>query len=417
MAAGARWWVAAAAIAAAGFLLSTWVVNRPPWSNGVQVSDVPDYQVYGDAVAAGDVPYRDFGLEYPPLALVAFVVPSLVSGEGDTAAYERAFIWLMRLCGVGLVLVVALSLRRLDRSRPAAAAALAFVAVSPLLLGRIVLLRFDLLAALLLAAALAAFLATRRRLAFALLALGAAAKVYPALVLPLFLAAAWRRHGRRDALIGLGIFVVVLGAVIVPFLLVAPDGVWEAFRRQSTRPLQIESFGASTLLGLHQVAGIDLESVRSAGSRNLDGALPDAFSTASVLLLLAVLAFVWLGFWRGGMGRDRLVLAAAAAVTAFVAVGKVLSPQFLIWLVPLVPLVRGRRGLAASALLALALLLTQAYFPRRYLALADFAAAPSWLVLARDVVLVALLAVLAWPERGTYSRYRKTGPGSSLESR
>ena len=417
MAAGARWWIAAAAVAAACFLLSTWIVNRPPWSNGVQVSDVPDYQVYGDMMAAGDVPYRDFRPEYPPLALVAFVLPSLVSGEGDTAAYERAFVWLMRLCGVGLVLVVALSLRLLGRSRAAAAAALAFVAVSPLLLGRVVLLRFDLLAALLLAAALAGFLATRRHLAFALLALGTAAKIYPAVVLPLFLAAAWRRHGRRDALTGLGNFAAVLAAVVVPFLVVAPDGVWEAFRRQSTRPLQIESFGASILLGLHQVAGVEVESLRSAGSQNLEGRLPDALAAATVLLLLAVLAFVWLGFWRGGMGRDRLVLAAAAAVTAFVAVGKVLSPQFLVWLVPLVPLVRGRRGLAATALLALALLLTQAYFPRRYYSLEDLAALPSWLVLVRDLVLVALLTVLAWPERGTYSRYRKTGPGTVSESR
>ena len=75
-----------------------------------------------------------------------------------------------------------------------------------------------------------------------------------------------------------------------------------------------------------------------------------------------------------------------------------LSPQYLIWLLPLVPLVRGRRGLAATALLTLALILTQVWFPQRYFAYAlEFRNAG--VVLVRDLVLVALLAVLVWPRR------------------
>jgi hypothetical protein len=83
----------------------------------------------------------------------------------------------------------------------------------------------------------------------------------------------------------------------------------------------------------------------------------------------------------------------------------VLSPQFLIWLVPLVPLVRGRRGLVASGILAAALVLTQLWFPSRYWRLAlEFDAAASWLVLARDLVLVALLVLLAMSVRREPSR-------------
>jgi hypothetical protein len=89
----------------------------------------------------------------------------------------------------------------------------------------------------------------------------------------------------------------------------------------------------------------------------------------------------------------------AASVTAFIVFDKVLSPQFLIWLLPLVPLVRGRRGLAASGLLALALLLTQIWFPIRYFDLVRFDPFPSWVLLARDLVLVALLVVLTAPAR------------------
>ena len=73
-----------------------------------------------------------------------------------------------------------------------------------------------------------------------------------------------------------------------------------------------------------------------------------------------------------------------------------LSPQFLLWLIPLVPLVRGRRGLAATALLTLALVLTQVWFPRRYW---DYVGRfhRAGVVFSRDLALVALLAVLAWP--------------------
>jgi hypothetical protein len=88
-------------------------------------------------------------------------------------------------------------------------------------------------------------------------------------------------------------------------------------------------------------------------------------------------------------------------VCAFVALGKVLSPQYLLWLVPLVALVRGSRGLAAAALLAVSMLLTQYWFAApRYAAYGrDFSYAE--LVLLRDLLLVALLGALALPR---YSR-------------
>ena len=118
----------------------------------------------------------------------------------------------------------------------------------------------------------------------------------------------------------------------------------------------------------------------------------------SALQILALLG-IWALFARGRGGRDELLRASAAVVCAFIALSKVLSPQYLIWLLPLVPLVRGRRGLAASGLLATALVLTQLWFPFRYWELVfSFDPAASWLVLARDVVLLGLLALLAWPQ-------------------
>jgi hypothetical protein len=89
-------------------------------------------------------------------------------------------------------------------------------------------------------------------------------------------------------------------------------------------------------------------------------------------------------------------------LTAFVALGKVLSPQFLVWLIPVVPLAR-RYG--ANALLLGALVLTQLWFPFRYWDLVrEFDPLASWLVLVRDLVLVALLVVLVRSLRRERSR-------------
>jgi hypothetical protein len=119
-----------------------------------------------------------------------------------------------------------------------------------------------------------------------------------------------------------------------------------------------------------------------------------------LLLQLAVVVALWVSFARGPADRERLVRYFAATVCAFIVLGKVLSPQFLIWLIPLVPLVAGRRGLIASSLLGLALVLTQFWFPTRYWALVnDYATAASWLVFTRDLVLLAIIAVLVLPVR------------------
>jgi ABC-type multidrug transport system fused ATPase/permease subunit len=123
-----------------------------------------------------------------------------------------------------------------------------------------------------------------------------------------------------------------------------------------------------------------------------------------VLQAVALVA-VWVVFARGPATRERLVQASAAVLVVFVALGKVLSPQFLIWLIPVVPLVRGRRGLWASTLLLAALVLTQLWFPFHYWRFVNhFTARESWLVFARDLVLVALAAVLALPERSRDAR-------------
>lgn len=379
----------AAALAVALFLLS-WGLLHTGWYDDGEIVDIPVYASYGNAVENGAVPYRDIKPEYPPGALPAFVVPALLSD--DEEGFRAVFEWLMAAFGVAAILLAAVTLRGLGASRQRTAGALALAAAFPLLLGSVVLTRFDLYPAALVVAALAALVHGRDRLGFGLLGAAVAVKLYPAVLIPVGFGYVWRRRGRREALVCLAVSAGVVALAFLPFLVVAPEGVATSIGRQLARPLQIESLGSALYLVAHHLVGIDVEMRSGHGSQNL---YATGTAVAAILLsLVQVGALVWIWLRRPASGED-LVRWSAAALVAFVALGKVLSPQFLIWLVPVVPLVAGVRGLRASVLLATALVLTQLWFPSRYWDLArELDPLPSTLVLLRDIVLVGLLVVL-----------------------
>jgi Glycosyltransferase family 87 len=402
------------AVALAGLVvfLASWALLHVGFYERDQVRDTPLYQRYGDRIEDGELPYRDVRVEYPPGALPTFVVPSLLADEGDQESFRRWFETLMWVAGAVCLLGVVLTLSAVGASAARLTGAAMFVAASPLALGSVFLSRYDLWPAALTALALAAFVSGRERVGLAVLGLGAATKVYPALLAPLFFAFLWRTRGRREALVGAGLFVAAIALVVLPFAVLSPDGVWAALTRQASRGLQIESLGSAVLLAAHHVAGVGIEMRSSAGSQNLVGTAPDVLAAVHTAVQGLAIAAVWVAFARGPVDRERLLWASATCVCAFVALGKVVSPQFLIWLIPLVPLVRGRRGIAASAVLGLALVLTQLWFPYRYWDLAlEFDEPASWLVLVRDLVLLGLLAVLAWSGAKTPVARNRTEPG------
>jgi hypothetical protein len=390
--------VIAAAFAAIVLFIVSWTLLHLGFYKDKKIIDTPVYQRYGNAMADGKVPYRDFSVEYPPGALPVFALPGLAEPGRDqdvSGGFRRTFETLMWLCGAGVLLAMAVVLRALRRPRREVWFALLLAAVAPLALGSVILSRFDLWPAVLVVAALAALVSGRLRIGHALLGLGVTAKLYPAILIPLGLAYVWKRAGRREALTCLAVAAGVIAAVFLPFVVVAPGGVWDSLTGQFERPLQVESLGSGLLLAAHHLFGVGVTADTSHGSQNLAGTAADAVAIGTTVAQIAALSWIWITFARGPASGDLLVRASAAALCAFIAFGKVLSPQFLIWLIPVVPLVRGRRGFLASGLLVAALVMTQLWFPFRYFRLAiDFEEGLSFLLLARDLTLVGLTLLL-----------------------
>ena len=385
-AAALRAWLLAAPV-----FLACSVVPTGGLFRGRGYVDVDLYGTYAEGLLDGRLPYRDVFVEYPPGAFVVLLPPALVTDDH----YRSVFKVFVAMVALGGLWCVARLLVELGAGTMRLALALGFVAVSPVLLGSVWLNSYDVWPAAVTVAALLALVLGFAAAGFACLGLAFAAKVYAiVLVVPaaMFVVARW---GWRRLAWCLGAFALTTVVTVAPFLIVSADGVWASVRSQVERGLHVESLGASLLLVADRLSLYDATVAAgstAAKSRDVAGSAADGLATASsIAAVLAVIA-VWLAFARTRSDNQRLAVSFAAAVAAVLAFGKVLSPQYAEWLLFVVPLVAGAPGVAAAALAATAFLLARLWFHHYYELFAVERIV--WLVLLRDLVLVACYAVL-----------------------
>ena len=349
-------------------------------------NDLEIYRRAGEAVLRGDVPYRDFFLEYPPGSLPAFVPPALLSS--GKAGYISAFSSEMALVLVATLALTALAARRIWGAWITPAAS---VAAGAILLYPVAVTRYDAVVALSLAGATLCATLGRRYLvlAYASLGLGAAAKLAPALAtLPL---SAFQRGAAR----GYAIFFAVLATFFAPALLLGGGGFAGSFAYHADRGLQVESLAASVMMQLGQVSDVVFEyGAFEAQGRGVEPA-SDLSLPVTGVLLLATTFFVYRAHRRGTAGQRAFPRYAAALILAFMLGSKVLSPQYLIWLLPLVPLsAGGALGLVLTALYLATCYLTTQVFPVHYDDLLSLRFPGPHLLLARNLLLVLLWGLL-----------------------
>jgi len=364
---------------AAGWAASLWLA---PWSDE-QVNDLFVYRVFTEPVLDGGLPYRDVFLEYPPLAAPAIAVPGLV-GTGEEV-FRAAFAgWTFLLAAAVVLLCGALAARTGGDARRALLAA----ALMPLLCGALVRTHFDLAPVALLLGALLLLAGGRPRSGMGVLGLAAMTKGFPLVAAPVALAWLASRVDRRTVLQSAAALLAALALPAAAAVAMSPSGALDAVTYHVDRPVQVESLPASGLLLLDELGAGDAESVKSHRSDGLEHPAADA----STLLSLAVmLSLVFLVTARASGGSRQLVLASLAAVAAFAALGKVLSPQYMLWLVPLGALAFAWRLHALAAATAAAAVLTQIEFPARYFDLVDREPFPVAVIAVRNLVLVAVV--------------------------
>jgi hypothetical protein len=364
------------------------------WYRLHDVSDIPVYQGYSLRLSQGERPFTpSFEIEYPPLAVPLFRLPGHAA---DPLAYQRWFTIDMGVLTLLTAAVTALAACRFwPRGGRAYVTAVLFP-VSVALIGAIIVNRYDVAVALLIAAFILCLSAGWHTAVAFLLGMGFALKFTPAAMLPLVLIMA---GGPRRWLWPIVAFAAAAAAPFVPYLFSSPRGLWYVFQYHLERPLQIESVLGTPMMFGKLIGVMHAEWGHSHGSHILVAKGAGVAASASgALTLLAVFA-VYLLIWRR---RERLratppdqAVAVLALILALMAFGKVLSPQYFIWTLPAWALVAARdKWIAAFG--GLTLLLTGIEFPALYWRMLDMHPESVAVLVARNVALVATLGFSCW---------------------
>ncbi|WP_258314781.1 glycosyltransferase family 87 protein [Streptomyces sp. Act143] len=292
------------------FVLKVYVFPGPDVTSDVSVI----YQGWYDVLRTGTFPQDDVTWQYPPAAALAILSPALL----PFLSYATAFFVLAFLAD--LVVFSLLLYAGLRPGRSLRGVWMWVVGVP--LLGPTVYARYDVMVT---AVAVAALLAGARhpRVMGALVGFGAMLKVWPVLLL----VAARKRATWMSA--------AATAAGLAALFAVAMPGAFAFLTFQADRGTEVESLG-SLVFHVARRYGWDGQVLLNYGSVEFLGPWVNVVSTAA--LALTGVAFAWLLLWRLVATRfeaHTLADAAFVAILLFTTTSRVISPQYMVWLIGL----------------------------------------------------------------------------------
>ena len=390
-------------------LLHLLIFTRVFYSGG---PDLEGYHQYAVKMSQGEVAYRDFAVEYPPGALVVFYLPYIFSNS--IAGYGTAFTFEMLIFDIAGMLILFYAARR---ARISEWLALTGYTLAMVAIGSIMVQRFDMIPAVMTLGALFAFSRGNYKLAWGILAIGTMTKLIPGLLAPLFLIYQWKQGGWRSVIPGLVIFAGMILIIALPFISYSSHGFIAAFTVQGRRPLQLESTYSSILLLMSSLGLISAVPVQGLISFDLVSPAAGPLAKYSIGFIGLGLLLVYVLFYRSLRGIKREETSSSpemlaqlfnysfAALVVFMVTNKVFSPQYMVWLYPLFPLVSGRFRSAVWVVFLTISCLTWYIYPIHYYDLIDTQQVPVDALIMRN----ALLAFLAFLLLGEQIHVTATG--------
>jgi hypothetical protein len=360
-------------------------VPRHYTGSGLPITpDVYLYRGWGlQIVSLGREAYRQVPIEYPPGLLPFILLPAWLLRVADLA-YLPTFVSLMVVVDtLGLI-----GLWRLSKRWGSMVGPWLWVFALPLL-GPVAYLRLDLVPAVATIWCLERAAAATWGSAGAFLGYGILAKVYPAFFIPATIAIS---PSRRRLTFG-ALAIIAVG--LIPFAASLGSMAHSVASYHFHRGIEIESLWGNALLLAH-LAGYRVMVLKAFGSWEIHAGIAPILEFVSSTLSLAAVAYAgWRALRSARRDSGYLAWTWLALLAVLLITGRVLSPQYLIWLVALGAAVGCLRDMLpwhTVPLLMGTALLTQVEFPFHVSGLVSADPTSIVVLTARNLCLMALAA-------------------------
>jgi uncharacterized membrane protein len=268
--------------------------------------------------------------------------------------------------------------------------------------------------AVLVLVALAALIKGRNSLAWAVLALGIVAKLFPIVIAPLFVIWYIIKKQYRQLIKGVAVFSAVILVTVIPWVIIDAQGFWSSISYHLERGLHAESSYGSFIL-LWQLLGFThVDGGFSYGSYNLISPLADSIAEASFYIMAAILLVLYLLFaFKLKRGQNKIISFGMPAIETellllqyailviigFLVSSKVFSIQYMIWICPLLPLLNFRRGTLIFILFLIVGIFTLYVYPFNYTPFARFENLPVLIMACRNLLLIIIGFLILFSRR------------------